>query len=131
MSTQCLLFYSTIPTLYRLKNELFLLAITKTVESDHTNSTTSTNTVIGNQKNDSQPTVDNILLKNSVPKINNNTKYHSNDLTIKNKKDEKEYIQDEKTSQSYSMEAVAFFDRLNFDDPNNDESEIDYIENSI
>ena len=30
------------------------------------------------------------------------------------------------------MEAVAFFNRLNFDDPNNnDESEIDYIENSI
>ena len=66
-----------------------------------------------------------------MPKINNSTKYHSNDLTIKNKKDETEYIENEKTSQSYSMEAVAFFDRLNFDDPNNDESEIDYIENSI
>ena len=51
--------------------------------------------------------------------------------TIKNKKDEKVYIEDEKESQSYRMEAVAFFDKLNFDDPNNDESEIEYIENSI
>ena len=66
-----------------------------------------------------------------MPKINNSSKYHSNDLTIKTKKDEKEYIEDEKTSQAYSMEAVVFFDRLNFDDPNNDESEIEYIENSI
>ena len=66
-----------------------------------------------------------------MPKINNSSKYHSNDLTIKTKKDEKEYIEDGKNSQSYGMEAVAFFDRLNFDDPNNDESEIDYIENSI
>ena len=44
--------------------------------------------------------------------------------TIKNKKDEKVYIEDEKESQSYRMEAVAFFDKLNFDDPNNDEAEI-------
>ena len=66
-----------------------------------------------------------------MPKINNSTKYHSNDLTIKNKKDEKNIYRTKKNSQSYSMEAVAFFDRLNFDDPNNDESEIDYIENSI
>ena len=131
MSTQCLLFYSTIPTLYRLKNELFLLAITKTVEADHTNSTTSTITVIGNQNIDSHSTVDKVVLKNYLPKINNSTKYHSNDLTIKTTKDEKEYIQDKKTSQAYSMEAVAFFDRLNFDDPNIDESEIEYIENSI
>ena len=29
------------------------------------------------------------------------------------------------------MEAVAFFNRLNFDYPNIDESEIDYIENYI
>ena len=66
-----------------------------------------------------------------MPKIKNSTKYYSNDLTIKKKKDEEEYIEDGKTSQSYSMEAVAFFDRLNFDDPNIDESEIDYIENYI
>ena len=56
---------------------------TKTVESDCIYSTTSTNTVIGNQKNDSHSTVDNIVLKNTVPKINNSTKYDSNDLTIK------------------------------------------------
>ena len=104
---------------------------TKTVESNRTNSTTSTSIVIGNQKNDSHSTVDKVVLKNSVPKINNSTKYHSNDLTIKTKKDEKEYIEDEKTSQAYCVEAVAFFDRLNFDDPNIDESEIEYIENSI
>ena len=66
-----------------------------------------------------------------MPKINNSSKYHSNDLTIKTKKDEKESIEDEKNSQAYSMESVAFFDRLNFDDPNIDESEIEYIENSI
>ena len=83
------------------------------------------------QKIDSNSTVDKVVLKNSVPKINNSNKYHSNDLTIKTKKDEKEYIEDEKTSQAYCMEAVAFFDRLNFDDPNIDESEIEYIENSI
>ena len=87
--------------------------------------------MIGKQKIDSNSTVDKVVLKNSVPKINNSTKYHSNDLTIKTKKDEKEYIEDEKNSQAYSMEAVAFFDRLNFDDPNIDESEIEYIENSI
>ena len=29
------------------------------------------------------------------------------------------------------MEAVSFFDQLNFDDPNNDEFEIDYIEQSL
>ena len=103
----------------------------KTEVSDHIDSTTSTNTVIGNQKIDSHSTVDKVVLKNYVPKINNNTKYHSNDLTIKTKKDEKEYIEDEKTSQAYSMEAVAFFDRLKFDDPNIDESEIEYIETSI
>ena len=57
--------------------------------------------------------------------------YDSNDLTIKNKKDEKLYIEDEKTSQSYTMEAVAYFNVLNFDDLNIDEFEIDYIEESI
>ena len=36
-----------------------------------------------------------------------------------------------KVSQSYNMEVVVFFDRLNFDGSNNDESGIDYIENSI
>ena len=66
-----------------------------------------------------------------MPKINNSNKYDSNDLTIKNKKDEKVYIEDEKDSHSYRMKAVAFFDKLNFDDPNNDESEIEYIEKSI
>ena len=66
-----------------------------------------------------------------MPKINNSNKYDSNDLTIKNKKDEKVYIEDKKDSQSYRMEAVAFFDKLNFDDPNNDEAEIECIKNSI
>ena len=66
-----------------------------------------------------------------MPKINNSNKYDSNDLTIKNKKDEKVYIEDEKDSHSYRMKAVTFFDELNFDDPNNDESEIEYIEKSI
>ena len=33
--------------------------------------------------------------------------------------------------QSYTMEAVAFFDKLNFDLPNNDECEIDHIEESV
>ena len=47
--------------------------------------------------------------------------------TIKNKKDEKVYIEDEKESQSYRMEAVASFDQFNFDDPNSDELEIDYV----
>ena len=82
---------------------------TKTVESYCIDSTTSTSTVIGDQKNDSHSTIDNIVLKNTVPKIKNSTKYDSNDLTIKKKKDEKEYIEDRKTSQSYSMETVAFF----------------------
>ena len=36
-----------------------------------------------------------------------------------------------KNLQSYTMEAVAFFDILNFDDPNIDEFEIDYIEKYI
>ena len=56
---------------------------TKIVDSDRIDSTTSTSTVIGNQKNDSHSTVDNVVLKNTGPKINNNTKYDSNDLTIK------------------------------------------------
>ena len=52
-------------------------------------------------------------------------------LTIKKKRAKKAHIEDEKDSQSYRMEAVAFFDKLNFDDPNNDKSEIGYIKNSI
>ena len=56
---------------------------TKTVESDRIDSTTSTSKVIGNPKNDSHSTVDNVVLKNTVPKINNSTKYDSNDLTIR------------------------------------------------
>ena len=66
-----------------------------------------------------------------MPKINNSNKYDSNDLTIKNKKDGKVYIEDEKASQSYRMEPVVFFDHLNFDNPNIDDSGIDYIEKSI
>ena len=46
-----------------------------------------------------------------MPKINIINKYDSNDLTIKNKIDEKLYIEDEKTSQSYTMEAVTSFDQ--------------------
>ena len=72
-----------------------------------------------------------IVQRDTIPKINNIDKYDSNDQTIKNKKYDKLYIQDEKTSKSYTMEAVAFFDRLIFDDLNNDKSEIDYIEKSI
>ena len=53
--------------------------------------------MIGNQKIDSHSTVDKVVLENSVPKINNSTKYHSNDITIKTNKDEKEYIEDGKT----------------------------------
>ena len=60
---------------------------TKTVESDRMDSTTITSTVIGNQKNDSHSTVDNVKLKNTVPKINNSTKYDSNNLkTIKKRR---------------------------------------------
>ena len=104
---------------------------TKTVKSDRIYSVTSSSTVIGNQKNDSLSTVNNVVVKNTFPKINNNSKYDSNGLTVKKKKDEKEYIEDEKKSQSYSIEAVTFFYRLNFDDPKIDESEKDNIENSL
>ena len=66
-----------------------------------------------------------------MQKNDNCNRYDSNDLTIKNKKVEKLYIEDKKTLESYTMEAIASFDQLNFDDPNIDEFEIDYIEDSI
>ena len=53
---------------------------TKHTESDQTYSTTSTSTVIGNQQNNSHSTVDNVVPKNNVPKVNNSTKYDSNDI---------------------------------------------------
>ena len=48
------------------------------------------------KKNVSRSTNDNVVEKYTVPKINNINKYDSNDLTIKNKKDEKLYIEDKK-----------------------------------
>ena len=64
-------------------------------------------------------------------KLKNIDKYDSNDLTIKDKKDEKLYLEDETESKFYTMEAVTFFDKSNVDDPLNDEFEINYIEQSI
>ena len=50
---------------------------------------------------------------------------------MKNQIDEKLQIKDKKVSHSYDMEAVEFLDHINFDTPDFDDDEIDYIEESI
>ena len=50
---------------------------------------------------------------------------------MKNQIDNKLQIEDNTVSHSYDMEAVEFLDHINFDTPDFDDDEIDYIEESI
>ena len=49
----------------------------------------------------------------------------------KNQIDNKVQIEDKTVSDSHDMEAVEFLDHINFDTPDFDDDEIDYIEESI
>ena len=50
---------------------------------------------------------------------------------MKNQIDNKVQIEDKTVSHSYDMEAVEFLDHINFDTPDFEDDEIDYIEEYI
>ena len=101
---------------------------TKTVDSNSIDSTTTTSTVISNKKNVSRST-ENIMVENhTVPKKNNSDKSDSNDQTIKNLNDNKEHLEDNDNLNLNAMATVQFLDKLNFDNGDLDDDEIDYIE---
>ena len=50
---------------------------------------------------------------------------------MKNQIDNKIQIEDKTVSHSYDIEAVEFLDHINFDTPDFEDDEIDYIEETI
>ena len=96
-----------------------------------TGSTTSTSTVISQKKTVSLKTNNNIVHNPTDTNNNNITKYDFGGTSMKNQIDNKVQIEDKTVSDSYDMEAVEFLDHINFDTPDFDDDEIDYIEESI
>ena len=107
---------------------------TKNVESnsiDKIDSITTTSTVIGNKKNVSHSPEVAIVQKHTVPKNNNSDKSDSHDPTIKNLKNNKRDLEDNKNLNLHDMATVQFLDELNFDNGDLDDDEMDYIEEFI
>ena len=95
-----------------------------------TDSTTSTSTVIS-KKTISGKTKNNIVQNPTVTGKSNTTKDDFDGTSIKNKIDNKLQIEDKSVSHSYAMEAVEFLEYINFESPDFDDDETDYIEQSI
>ena len=76
-------------------------------------------------------TNNNIVYNPTVAKNNNTTRYDFDGTSMKNQTDNKVQIEDKIMSHSYDMEAVEFLDHINFDTPDFEDDEIDYIEESI
>ena len=64
----------------------------------------------------------------TVPKKNNSHKSDYNDQTIKNLNDNKGHLEDNDNLNLHDMATVQFLDKLNFDNGDLDDDEIDYIE---
>ena len=104
---------------------------TKTVDSNSIDSTTTTSTVISNKKNVSRSTENIIVENHTVPKNNNSDKSDSHDPTIKNLKNNKRDLDDNKNLNPHDMATVQFLDELNFNNGDLDDDEMDYIEEFI
>jgi len=72
-----------------------------------------------------------IVQKHTVPKNNNSDKSDSHDPTIKNLKNNKRDLEDNKNLNLHDMATVQFLDELNFDNGDLDDDEMDYIEEFI
>ena len=96
-----------------------------------TGSTTSTSTIISKKKTISLKTNNNIVHNPTIAKNNNITKYDFDGTSMKKQIDNKVQIEDKTVSHYYVMEAVEFLDHINFDTPDFEDDEIDYIEESI
>ena len=106
---------------------------TKKIMINSTASTTSTSTVISQKKTISLKTNNNIVHNPTVAKNINITKhdFDGTSMKMKNQIDNKVHIEDKTLSHSYDMEAVEFLDNINFDTPDFEDDEVDYIEESI
>ena len=104
---------------------------TKNVDSNSTDSITTTSTVISTKKNVSRSTENTIVQKHTVSKDNDIDKSDSNDPTIKNLKDNKGQLEDNDNLNLHDMATVQFLDQLNFDNGDLDDDEIEYIEELI